>query len=58
MVYVLLDSHGVPADPENLKDHKILNHSNRKPSSLVLWFYHGLEIAIDPYLLMNTTRAL
>ena len=53
-----LDSYGVPTHPENLKNHKIINHSNRKPSSHVLWFDHGLDIAIEPYLLMNTTRSL
>lgn len=52
-----LEKYGMPKHPSDLKDHKIITHSMRKPNNAIT-FKTGESIHFEPILYFNDTRAM
>lgn len=52
-----LQRYGIPMQPNDLKQHRYLNHSMRIPNDTV-HFAHAASISVTPYLIINDTAAL
>ncbi len=52
-----LEEFGIPKQPQDLKTHRYINHSLRIPVHTTK-FKDGLELYLEPYLLLNDTAAM
>jgi DNA-binding transcriptional LysR family regulator len=52
-----LKAFGTPKNPQELKRHRYINHVLRTPVNITK-FGEGLEIYLEPYLLLNDTNAM
>lgn len=52
-----LKTFGMPKTPQDLKQHRYINHSLRTPVNITK-FAAGLELYLEPYLLLNDTNAM
>lgn len=52
-----LKKYGIPKHPQELKHHRYINHILRAPVNITK-FADGLEIYLEPYLLLNDTKAM
>jgi DNA-binding transcriptional LysR family regulator len=52
-----LKRYGMPKKPKAMLDHRYINHAIRKPVDRI-HFKDGEEITLEPYLLLNDTRAM
>lgn len=48
---------GMPSTPQELQKHRYINHSIRIPVHITK-FKNGLEVFVEPYLLLNDTQAM
>lgn len=52
-----LKKHGTPREPQELRAHRYINHVLRIPVH-TMQFKDGLEVYVEPYLLLNDTGAM
>lgn len=52
-----LKAYGTPKEPNDMKNHRYINHTLRPPANIIK-FKNDLEVYVEPYLLLNDTDAM